>query len=517
MATFLYFDVGGRPYNSQDFLSLQNQLIDITKIYKAYNNGNDYIIEGCTGRGVAGTVWMSGKVRAVQADSLVNNSTPFPVYIVAQDNNVSRVYQDGQAKVAFNVFNAIWSATAPSPGIDFIQFNSQSDLDNLRIISFITPDAVPISGGTYTGPIDAPLVTTGGGIGGNLLKETDTADNGRYRMGLGVNLYYSGGNWISKGDGLRNGSAIITTDIFGSNMSFGIVPSVSGSNRFLTPLDIDNSYKMILGSGGDLTITGPLTSIGATINGTLSIGADMNASGHKIINVANGSNSNDVVNYGQLNSAISTEITNRTNADSAETSARINADNTLQTNINTEITNRTNAVNAEATTRTSNDSSLQAQINTNAAFLVPSGGIIMWSGSPTAIPSGWRLCDGSSGTPDLRGRFIVGYNASDTDYNLVGKIGGNKTHTLTIAEMPAHNHFTHAIGSISGPGGPFYLSTANVAYSGGGGDGFGRSTFPSSSMQTGYAGGSSSATTFGSNTAFDIRPQYYALCYIMKL
>jgi|DEB0MinimDraft_6_1074348.scaffolds.fasta_scaffold19456_1 hypothetical protein len=40
--------------------------------------------------------------------------------------------------------------------------------------------------------------------------------------------------------------------------------------------------------------------------------------------------------------------------------------------------------------------------------IIPSGGIIMWSGSIASIPSGWALCDGTSGTPDLRDRFVVG-------------------------------------------------------------------------------------------------------------
>lgn len=39
-----------------------------------------------------------------------------------------------------------------------------------------------------------------------------------------------------------------------------------------------------------------------------------------------------------------------------------------------------------------------------------------------------------------KGRAIVGVNTSDTDFSTVGKIGGAKNHTLTIAEMPSHSH-----------------------------------------------------------------------------
>ena len=61
---------------------------------------------------------------------------------------------------------------------------------------------------------------------------------------------------------------------------------------------------------------------------------------------------------------------------------------------------------------------------TNSQF--PSGGIIMWSGSTASIPSGWHLCDGTSGTPDLQDRFVVGAGLS---YG-VGNTGGAATVVL---------------------------------------------------------------------------------------
>lgn len=38
------------------------------------------------------------------------------------------------------------------------------------------------------------------------------------------------------------------------------------------------------------------------------------------------------------------------------------------------------------------------------------------------------------------GRAIVGIDESQSEFNEVGKTGGTKTHTLTINEMPSHNH-----------------------------------------------------------------------------
>ena len=57
---------------------------------------------------------------------------------------------------------------------------------------------------------------------------------------------------------------------------------------------------------------------------------------------------------------------------------------------------------------------------TSAVSAVPSGGIIMWSGSIASIPSGYYLCDGSNGTPNLKDSFVVG--AGNT-YS-VGNTGG---------------------------------------------------------------------------------------------
>jgi len=133
---------------------------------------------------------------------------------------------------------------------------------------------------------------------------------------------------------------------------------------------------------------------------------------------------------------------------------------------------------------------------------VPTGSIIMWygTGSTTpSIPSGWALCDGTNGTPDLRGRFIVGYGTNDTDYSAVKNTGGEKKHALTVSELPAHSH-TYTIRSNWGNDG-------GVAYAQGEDGG------TTATVSTNTSGGSGTTT----GATHENRPPYYVLAFIMKL
>ena len=79
----------------------------------------------------------------------------------------------------------------------------------------------------------------------------------------------------------------------------------------------------------------------------------------------------------------------------------------------------------------------------SSAPAVPSGGIILWSGSTGSVPSGWYLCDGTNGTPDLRNSFIVG--AGNT--YAVGATGGTAD-----AVVVAHTHTASSTSTVTDPG-----------------------------------------------------------------
>ena len=119
---------------------------------------------------------------------------------------------------------------------------------------------------------------------------------------------------------------------------------------------------------------------------------------------------------------------------------------------------------------------------------VPRGVIVMWSGTISNIPSGWALCDGTNGTPDLRNRFIIGAKQDDgglSKTDITGnftKNGGLITHT-------------HAYSGRTGT--PSHQGGGNTDY------------LPATDEHThAYSGTTDSASSL---------PPYYALAYIMKL
>tara|TARA_Y100000034_G_scaffold29728_1_gene36168 strand:+ start:43357 stop:44958 length:1602 start_codon:yes stop_codon:yes gene_type:complete len=71
---------------------------------------------------------------------------------------------------------------------------------------------------------------------------------------------------------------------------------------------------------------------------------------------------------------------------------------------------------------------------------IPVGLIAMWAGSPSAIPTGWKLCNGSNNTPNLSGRFVVGYNSQDSAFSPMGQTGGGKSVELTEDNIPRLEH-----------------------------------------------------------------------------
>ena len=121
-----------------------------------------------------------------------------------------------------------------------------------------------------------------------------------------------------------------------------------------------------------------------------------------------------------------------------------------------------------------------------------SGMIIMYNS--TTAPSGWYLCDGNNGTPDLRDRFIVGAGNSYSQ----GATGGSNTATSTVSISV----------SVSGTTG----TPANHS-----GNAFGYGNLSSASHANQNHNHNFSGSGSGSDTvSIDTRSPYYALTFIMK-
>jgi hypothetical protein len=165
---------------------------------------------------------------------------------------------------------------------------------------------------------------------------------------------------------------------------------------------------------------------------------------------------------------------------------------------------------------TANAGTNTTQIATTAFVLangVPSGAIMLWSGSVASIPSGWLLCNGSSGTPDLRDRFIVGAGSTYA----VAATGGSAnatlvshTHTATSTVTdPGHTHTpTVSTGKLTNG-----INGSGGSYFGGGTEAIIGVTLNSNT--TGITVATTNSTEGSSATNANL-PPYYALAYIMK-
>ena len=154
---------------------------------------------------------------------------------------------------------------------------------------------------------------------------------------------------------------------------------------------------------------------------------------------------------------------------------------------------------ATATTQSANDNSTKLATTAYVANNgVPSGCIVIWSGSSGSIPSGWNLCNGSNGTPDLRDRFVVGAGSTYA----VGNTGGTKD-----AIVVSHSH------SVSDPGHNHSLGFQNTTIDQNSGS---AGLVRQGSSNTGTASTGISINSTGDSGTNANLPPYYALCYIQK-
>jgi hypothetical protein len=151
---------------------------------------------------------------------------------------------------------------------------------------------------------------------------------------------------------------------------------------------------------------------------------------------------------------------------------------------------------------------------------IPIGGIIMWSGSSSSLPTNWKFCNGANGTPDLRGRFVMCMNRElDGSYDKNGPINFwaniNTTGGSPDAVVVSHSHSVNEDGAGAytppqgrnpqGAGNHGHVATAAS-------DGFGYHVATAVNHTH-----SVSVNPFGESGSNKNLPQYYALAYIMRI
>lgn len=174
--------------------------------------------------------------------------------------------------------------------------------------------------------------------------------------------------------------------------------------------------------------------------------------------------------------------------------------------------------------------------------VIPIGCILLWSGSAGLIPSGWHLCDGTNGTPNLKDRFVIGAGGSYNPGNTGGSATKNLSHTHTQGSTGSESSHTHTQGNTGNESSHTHLVEGLTAVGGTGSSGTGNfysnnegstqhihalsitSDAGSSHSHTNPTTGSGSShshtnptTNSGGSSTQDIMPPYYALCYIMKV
>ena len=181
--------------------------------------------------------------------------------------------------------------------------------------------------------------------------------------------------------------------------------------------------------------------------------------------------------------------------------------------------------------------------------LLPAGVIVMWSGSSLSVPAGWALCDGTNGTPNLRGRFIVSSGGAYTDAQTGGQnnitataaAAGNHSHTLaiqgvgnhthsgttgghalTVPELPPHSHKLGTTGVPRVGTGYGYVGTAGttgvaLTDTDSTGSGVAHTHGISADGAHSHGGEAANAGVHSHLVAFDNRPEFYAIAFIMKI
>jgi len=132
---------------------------------------------------------------------------------------------------------------------------------------------------------------------------------------------------------------------------------------------------------------------------------------------------------------------------------------------------------------------IEGNLTCTSLNILPSGSIVMWNS--TTIPEGWKVCDGTNSTPNMSGKFVLGYGTKS-----LLNTGGEENVSLSLSQVPPHSHSYHNHGGSGSYTGSFqnqnHFSVEQSGY-----------------LETGGAGSDSNS--------HNNMPPYFVLLYIMKI
>lgn len=305
---------------------------------------------------------------------------------------------------------------------------------------------------------------------------------------LGFNAARKNNQWQVKSDTANNGGAVVFGNIFGG-LNFATIPTQGSSNaQNLSDQQINNLTKMKIAPNGNVGI-----GVSGTPDNKLHIDNGVGKGANTGLKLSSGAGDKKIlVSDSQGNAS----WMNLTSSGLAGTS------------------------------------------------LVPIGAIIMWSGKNA--PAGWVLCDGNNGQPingvtipDLRGRFVVGYDSRDIDYRNPGDIGpanssadydlidhGKKVR-LKESTLPSHHHNLNKNNASTTLNGNHQHSLEELRHRDGLGVYMGlvkgdaasaNSTYYDTDFAGNHTHGVEGRTeNAGGNIPHENRPPFYVLAFIIKI